>query len=155
LQLRKTFYTEGMLKNKPTSIPISDNTEARLSLLNDFSDSGWTTLDGELALDVFVTDKQVVVRAPMAGVKPDDINVSLHNDLLTIRGHREEKRVPRQAKFVVQECHWGDFSRSVVLPVEVEIDKTEALLEDGVLFVALERAEPRIVKINVKENADS
>lgn len=144
-----------MLKNKRTSIPISDNTEARLSLLNDFTDSGWTTPEGELALDVFVTDKQVVVRAPMAGVKPDDVSVSLHNDLLTIRGSREEKKVPRQAKFIVQECHWGTFSRSVVLPVEVEADKTEALLEDGVLFVTLDRSEPRIVKINVKENADS
>lgn len=153
--MQKTFYTEGMLKNKQTSIPISDSTEARLSLLNDFNDSGWTIPEGELALDAYVTDKQVVIRAPMAGVKPDDINISLHNDLLTIRASREEKSTPRNARFVAQECYWGSFSRSVVLPVEVEVDKTEAVLEDGVLYITLERAKARIVKINVKENANS
>lgn len=144
-----------MRHTRLTSIPINDNTEARLSLLSDYTDSGWTTPEGELAIDVYLTDQHVVVRSPMAGVKSDNISVSLHNDLLTIRGTREEKRTPRHARFMVQECHWGAFSRSVVLPVEVEADKTDAVLEDGVLYVTLERAQTRVVKINVKNNADT
>lgn len=140
---------------KLTSNPINDSSEARLSLLSDYTDSGWTIPEGELAIDVYITDQQVVVRAPMAGVKAENISVSLHNDLLTIRGTREEKTTPRHARFMVQECHWGAFSRSVVLPVEVEADKTDAVLEDGVLYVTLDRAQTRVVKINVKNNANT
>lgn len=129
-----------------TNIPIKDNDEARLTVAG--ADSrNWSVPEGELAIDVFVTDGEVVVRAPVAGVDPAQLSVSLHNDLLTIRGFRDEKFVNRNARFVVQECHWGAFSRSVVLPVEVEADKTESVLEDGVLYVTLPRMTTRQVTI--------
>jgi HSP20 family protein len=134
------------MNNIKTTIPIKDNDEARLPIHN--SDNRlWSVPEGELAIDVFVTDEAVVVRAPVAGVDPAQLSVSLHNDLITIRGSREEKFVNRNARFVVQECHWGAFSRSVVLPVEVEAGKTESVLEDGVLYVTLPRMTTRQVTI--------
>src|SRR5688572_20381711 len=77
--------------------------------------------EGRLAIDVSETDKEVVIVSPMAGVKPEDLEVFMHNDMLTIRGHRHADlgTVPG-GRHIVRECHWGAFSRSVILPVEID-----------------------------------
>ena len=111
----------------------------------------WAESEGELAIDVYVLPTSVVVRSAMAGVKPEDLSISLHNDLLTIRGHRNDEEVIERSHYVVQECHWGVFSRSVVLPVAVEADGAEAVIKNGVLKVTLRRASPTAVTVRLVE----
>jgi HSP20 family protein len=94
-------------------------------------------LIGELKVDVYETEKEIVVRSTIAGVSPKDLDISLHNDLLTIRGKRHIKEEVGEDSFLVRECFWGDFSRSIILPTSVDVKKSEATFKDGVLIIRL------------------
>ena len=96
--------------------------------------------EGQLAVDVINTAEELLVVAPMAGTAPQDIELHLHNDLLTIRGTRAR---PPQAEGepLLQECHWGRFSRSVVLPCEIKSEHTQAEYRQGVLVVRLPKSQ--------------
>ena len=137
------------------SIPIPDDAEAVWELGSEEIAGGsagaWAKPEGELAIDVYVTPSAVVVRSAMAGVRPQDISISLHNDLLTIRGARQEEEIIEADRFVLQECHWGSFSRSVILPVTVEGRGAEAVMKNGILKVILPRMNPSLVSLRVDD----
>lgn len=108
--------------------------------------------EGQLSIDVYQTPTSIVVKSTIAGVKPGDIDISINNDLLTIRGKREMQESINDEHYLYRECYWGSFSRSVILPVEVESDKIDAYLENGVLTVVLPKAKnAKEVQIKVKE----
>ena len=108
--------------------------------------------DGQLLVDVCSTEKQIIIKAAMAGVKPEDLDISLHNDLLTIKGKREEEKKSQDSDYIYRECYWGSFSRFLVLPAEVDPKKIQAFLENGVLTVILEKVgEAKSIKVTVKE----
>lgn len=114
-------------------------------------DSEWfEDVDGQLALDAFQTEDSIIVKAPIAGVKPDDLEVTVTDEIVTVKGtRRDETTVTRDAYFI-QECYWGGFARSYVLPVAVDADKAQAVLKDGLLTVTipkLEKSKTRIVPI--------
>src|SRR5476649_546979 len=93
--------------------------------------------EGQLAVDVYQTKENVVIKAPIAGVTPDNIDIEVAEDVVTIRGERvEEKEVDRE-HYYVQECYWGSFSRSVILPTSTIAEKAAAALKDGVLTVTI------------------
>jgi len=96
--------------------------------------------EGQLTLDIYQTPDDVVVISTIAGVKGADIEVTLNNDLLTIRGSRVNPAEAKQEDYFYQENYWGKFSRSVILPVDVDGDKVRAELKDGVLKVLLPKA---------------
>jgi len=96
--------------------------------------------EGQLSIDIYQTPKNIIVKSTIAGVKPEDIDISINNDMLTIRGKREDKDEIEEDNYLYRECYWGSFSRSVILPVEVKADKIEAILENGVLTVILPKA---------------
>lgn len=102
--------------------------------------------DGQLTIDMYQTDNDVVVKSTIAGVKPEDIDVSINNDMLTIRGTRSTEETVEQENYYYQECYWGSFSRSVVLPVDVLPEKVEASLKNGILTVKLPKADTNKVK---------
>jgi HSP20 family protein len=105
--------------------------------------------EGQLAVDVCETDDEIVLRSAIAGVNRDDLDVFLHNDMLTVRGERHAEEEPG-AKYLVQECHWGRFSRSVILPADIDPEGIVATLKDGVLTVRMPKVE-RSKKISVSE----
>ncbi len=106
--------------------------------------------EGQLAVDVHETDDEVVVRSPIAGVKPEHLEVFVHDDMLTLRGTRHED-AEIGGRHLVRECHWGAFSRSIILPTEVDADRIAATLKDGVLTVRMPKMR-RSKKITVREN---
>ncbi len=120
----------------------------------DGEESGWIEEDyeeGQLSIDVFQTARAIVVKSTIAGVKPEDIDIALNNDMLTIRGRRAMKEAVRDEDYLYRECYWGSFSRSIILPVEVAADKIEAELENGVLTVILPKAKmAKQISIKVK-----
>lgn len=99
--------------------------------------------EGQLGVDVIELDRDLIVRTAVAGVKNEDIDVSVTPDTITIRGERrpQETIFERHGTVHVQECHWGRFSRSVVLPCAVRPDEADAVLKDGVLTVTLRKAQ--------------
>jgi HSP20 family protein len=108
--------------------------------------------EGQLAIDVYQTKNNLVVKSTIAGVKPDNIDISMNNDMLTIRGRREMEDQIEEQDYIYRECYWGAFSRSVILPVEVETSKIDAFLENGVLTVILPKAKSaKEISIKVKE----
>jgi HSP20 family protein len=114
----------------------------------------WPSSEGApLAIDMYQTDDAVVVSAATPGVTPEDIEIMVTGDTLTIKGEtRFEEKVEKE-NYIRQERRYGRFERQLSLPVEVESDKAEALFENGVLTLTLPKAEavkPKSIKINVK-----
>jgi HSP20 family protein len=106
--------------------------------------------EGQLAVDVYQTKETVVIKAPIAGVRPDDIDVAISEDVVTIRGDRKDERAVEKEHYYVQECFWGSFSRSVILPTSTIADKAAASLKDGVLTIEIPKvAQNKVKKIKV------
>ncbi len=108
--------------------------------------------EGQLAVDVYQTKDMIIVKAPIAGVKPEDIDVAISEDVVTIRGDRKDEFAVEKDNYYVQECFWGSFSRSVILPTSTVAEKAEASLKDGVLTIQIPKVvqEDRVKKIKVK-----
>lgn len=104
--------------------------------------SDWLShAEGKLSVDVVETRDQIVVRSAIAGVRAQDLDITLSNDTLTIRGSRTHECEERQSDQVhVQECHWGAFSRTIILPCAVDADSVDATLKRGILTVRMNKA---------------
>ena len=104
-----------------------------------------------MAIDVYETAEEIIIKSTMAGVKPEDIDIAINNDMLTIRGKREEEENIREENYLYKECYWGSFSRSIILPTEIDNKNIDAELENGVLTVTLKKINKDTkVEINVK-----
>ena len=108
--------------------------------------------EGQLAVDVYQTKDMIVVKAPIAGVKPEDIDVAISEDVVTIRGDRKDEFAVEKDNYYVQECFCGSFSRSVILPTSTVAEKADASLKDGVLTIQIPKVvqEDKVKKIKVK-----
>ena len=104
---------------------------------NDQEVSDWMVGEAQLSCDVYHDSQYIVVKATMAGVDPKNLEISVSNDLLTIRGFREMDEEVEDNDFYCRECYWGAFSRSIVLPQEVEQKKVSASLKNGILTIKL------------------
>lgn len=101
---------------------------------------------GQLAVDVYETKEKLVVKARTAGVNKDDLDVSLSDNTLSIRGTLSAGNEDDVENYFVQECYWGEFSRSIALPVPVKEDEIEAMLKDGVLTIGFTKVKQDTVK---------
>lgn len=111
--------------------------------------------EGQLAVDVYQTKDNLVVRSTIAGVKKEDLEIILNDDVITIRGKRyQEQEVPKEDYFY-QECYWGGFSRSIVLPVEVKSQEAKAVLKNGILTIILPKAEHSRAAVNIEVEANN
>ena len=106
-----------------------------------------------MPVDMYQTENEVVVKAPMPGVKADDVDVSITDDVLTISGETKIENQVKREDYMVQERRYGKFYRQIALPTMVEAEKAQANFEDGVLTLTLpkaERVKPRTIKVNAK-----
>ena len=109
--------------------------------------------EGELTVDVYQTPTHVVIKTMIAGVRPDDIEVSITRDMVTIKGKREDEREIHEENYYHRELYWGSFSRSVVLPQEVEPDEAEASERHGLLVIRIPKIDrARQARVKVKSN---
>ncbi|MBU1348789.1 Hsp20/alpha crystallin family protein [Patescibacteria group bacterium] len=93
--------------------------------------------EAQLSVDVYRDKKDLVITSPMAGVKPDNLDISMHGDLLTVRGTRSYAKEIPEDDWYYRENYWGSFSRSIVLPHEVAVDSAKASLKNGVLEIRI------------------
>jgi HSP20 family protein len=114
----------------------------------------WSNLNGEqegqLAVDVYQTDKDLVIQSAIAGVEIGNLNISIEKDIVTIKGWRG-KQSEEAGDYFTQECHWGPFSREVILPVEVDPGRIEATMKEGILTVRIPKIiREKKIKISIK-----
>lgn len=103
--------------------------------------------EGELVVDVYETNTDFVVLAAIAGIQIKDLDISLEKEMMVIKGNRQDPHDHPDKKYFYQECYWGPFSRKVVLPENIDLDKADAQIDKGILTV-------KIPKNNAKEKAD-
>jgi HSP20 family protein len=96
--------------------------------------------EGQLTIDVYQTDSDIVIKSTIAGVKPEDLDVNINNDMITIRGERKQDEQISPENYYYQECYWGSFSRSVILPIDIVPDKVEASMKNGILTIRMPKA---------------
>lgn len=96
--------------------------------------------EGQLAIDVYQTPGEVVIKAPIAGVRPEDLDVTITDEQVSIRGERHDMQNETIEGYAVQECYWGSFSRVYPLTVAVDSDKATARLVNGILTVTIPKA---------------
>lgn len=106
--------------------------------------------EGQLSVDVFQDKRNIIIRSTIAGVDPEDIDITFDNDMITIRGKRKKDTTVRDEDYFYQECYWGSFSRSIILPVEVQSDKIKATIKNGVLTIILPKSH-KDINIKVEE----
>jgi HSP20 family protein len=112
--------------------------------------------EGQLAIDVYQDDHSVYILAPIAGVKSSEVDISVTDEVLSIRGERNSGHDTTDEKFFTKECYWGPFSRSYVLPIAVNSDKARATLKDGLLRVEIpkdEKVKTKFIQIDGAESS--
>jgi HSP20 family molecular chaperone IbpA len=109
--------------------------------------------DGELPIDMYQTRDSIVIRALVAGVSPNDLNISITRDMVTLKGQREEVQEAPDEDYYHRELFWGSFSRSIVLPEEIVIDEAEAKEKHGLLEIILPKLDKgRSARLTVKSH---
>ena len=114
---------------------------------NDLDEELFDEGEGSLAIDVYQTDNDIVVMAPIAGVAVDDLDIDITPESVTIKGKREKKEKVEKKDFLYLECYWGRFSRSIILPQEINPDHATAAFKNGVLKIVL----PKLNKTKAKK----
>jgi len=102
-----------------------------------------TEKEGELTVDVYQTPEMIVIKSMIAGVRPEDLDISISRDMVTIRGKREEERVAREEDYYYHELYWGSFSRTIQLPEEIDVDEAEAIEKHGLLILKLPKLDKK------------
>lgn len=127
--------------NDDTAMPTDDS-----GVDAGMQDDGWTEdepLPGQLAVDLYETDTKLVVKTRTAGVNKSDLDVSISDGILTISGTLSSGDDSDATQWHMQECYWGDFSRTLPLPVAVKEDEVEAVLKDGVLTISFMKVQQK------------
>lgn len=112
-----------------------------------------STGDLSLDLDMYQTDKDLVLKTAIPGLKPEEVDISLNGDVLTIKGEHKEEKEEKEKDYLYKERRYGTFSRSVQIPVPVKSDKAEAVFDNGILTLVLPKAEeakPKQIKVTAK-----
>ena len=106
---------------------------------------------GQLTVDVYDTPTEIVVKTMVAGVKPEDLDVAITRDSVTVSGKREEDRTVSETDYYHKELYWGSFTRTIILPQEVDVDEAEAIEKYGLLILKLPKLDKhRSTKLKVK-----
>lgn len=107
--------------------------------------------DAQLTVDVWQTPDEIIVQSIVAGVKPEDLDVSISADSITLSGRRERAREVAGSDYFYQELYWGSFSRSVLLPQEIDPDESEATIKNGLVTVRMPKLDKtKVQKLKIK-----
>ena len=107
--------------------------------------------EGQLAVDVHQTSSEIVIKTMVAGVRPEDLDISITRDMVTIKGRREGERTVQEEDYFHKELYWGSFSRTIMLPQEIEVEEAEATEKHGLLILRLPKINKnKETKVKVK-----
>ena len=137
---------EKDIKKEPLDMPRTKKKQAVKKIEPEIEDKDWLEEaeggeEGQLTIDVYQTDSDIIIKSTIAGVNPENIDVSITNDMVTIRGKRIKDEEVIAENYYYQELYWGAFSRSVILPVEIDADRAKATIKNGILSIKLPKSE--------------
>lgn len=151
-KIKKSFHFDEELYDEDDEFETTNNSKkgikeniienAVLSQIevNDSSKTVWPQSDdiyGELSVDIYETENDILIQTMIAGTKPEELEISLSRDMVNIKGKREDKRKVDDKNFYIKELYWGSFARTVSLPSEVDIDMVDAVEKHGLLTIRL------------------
>ncbi len=139
-----------LMEDELTAAFLNDDTLADDGVVDDSTENNWNDseeeLPGQLAVDVYETDEKLIIKARTAGVNKEDLDVSISDGILTISGTLSSGDESDATNWHIQECYWGEFSRTLALPVSVKEDEVEAILKDGVLTIKFAKIKQEAAK---------
>ncbi len=136
---------------EPQPLPVSKAKSRHLPLDEDMEEVDPDMEEGELSVDVYQTANEIIIEAMVAGVKPEDLHLSITRDMVTIKGRRDGNTQVTHDDYFYKELYWGSFTRTILLPHEVEIEEAEAVEKHGLLIIRLPKVDKaRQAKIRVK-----
>ena len=159
-ELMAAFLDEGGESSLAEEEPVETPADAPVAAVEEEvyveeEGDGWDDVDdnvpGQLAVDVYETADKLVIKARTAGIERKDLDVSISDNILTISGVLNGGEDEKATQWHIQECYWGEFSRTIALPVQVKEDGVEAVLKDGVLTISFEKEKteaPKRITIN-------
>jgi len=136
---KKSFFEKLTGRDEDNFFEETDKKEVR-SVKADTKDDNWIEEEnggGQLTVDVYQTPEDIIVQTMIAGVKPDDLDVSIARDMVTIKGGRQSSHSVKEDNYFHKELYWGSFSRTVLLPQEVDPEMAEATEKHGLLTLRL------------------
>ncbi len=146
LLLEEDELTAAFLGEDELSAPVAvGDPAAATPVVEDEWDED-DSVPGQLAVDVYETREKLVVKARTAGVNKSDLDVSISDNQLTIRGTLSSGSEDGVENYFLQECYWGEFSRTIALPVPVKEEEIEAVLKDGVLTISFGKLQQDTIK---------
>ena len=165
--MKKPSFLERLTGNQSDEYDILDedreydDTDDLAVEEDDYKDEEWEEetssapqQDGELPVDMYQTDDAIIIRALVAGVSPNELDISITRDMVTVRGVREEYQEAHDDGYFHRELFWGSFSRTLLLPEEVAIDEAEAQEKHGLLEIRLPKLDKhRSTQLKVRTNA--
>lgn len=134
-------YNNDIFDDEPRkNVNTGSNTGELLSERDSDKNTDWMEEDsseGQLTVDVFQTPEEIIIRALVAGVRPDQLDVSITRDMVIIKGKREESKEASDDNYFYKELYWGSFSRTILLPQEVDVENAEATQKHGLLTIKM------------------
>ena len=146
LLLEEDELTAAFLGDDAAAPVATDDPNAAVAAVEEEWSEDEADVPGQLAVDVYETKEKLVVKARTAGVNKNDLDVSISDNQLTIRGTLSSGSEEGVENYFLQECYWGEFSRSIALPVPVKEEEIEAVLKDGVLTISFGKVQQDTVK---------
>lgn len=113
-------------------------------------------MEGQLTVDVYQTPDEIIVESTIAGVDADEIDIDVTSEMVTIRGERKREIKVEEGDYLYQECFWGRFSRSIILPHEIDPDKAHSTVKKGILTIhlpKLNRSKGKKIKVKTGEES--
>ena len=144
VKIKEEIKTETEKGEKPASVPHSGTSAGK---------EKWFEQKGELTVDVFQTKDDLVIQSAIAGVKPENLDIVIENDILTIEGTREkpQEHENEEKNYFYQECYWGPFYKRIILQEEVDNSRVEAVMKNGILTIRIPKIQRKKKrKINIK-----
>ncbi len=145
LLMEEDELTAAFLGDEDLNPPVAEQDQGTATVAEEWEEDDGM-VPGQLAVDVYETREKLVVKARTAGVNKGDLDISIADNTLSIRGTLSAGNEEDVENYFVQECYWGEFSRSIALPVPVKEDEVEAVLKDGVLTISFTKVKQETVK---------
>lgn len=145
-ELDSVFFDDNNEQAKPVAAAVSQTVSTPNTTTTTVVEEEYDSVPGQLAVDVYETAEKLIVKARTAGVNKGDLDVSIADGVLTISGTLSSGDDTEATQWHIQECYWGEFSRTLVLPVAVKEDEVEAVLKDGVLTIGFNKIQQEAAK---------
>jgi len=148
----KQSKTKKKSKTKKSAVPIKKAPQKKKLQIKEIkegeeeipkkkTEKTWFEPEGQLVIDLYEVNGEIIIQSAIAGINPENLDISIDNDMVIIKGKRERSEEKSNRNYFYQECHWGYFSREIILPNEIDAKRSEAIMKNGILTIRMPKIE--------------